>query len=120
MKILLHTETVIDSAHKLEGYDGKCSQLHGHSWFLEVWFKGDSDLKDKVGILVDFGIVSKLKEVLDHKYLNDVMSQNPTAENLSEFIYDFLKLNIKKGIQIKVKLFETKVGKETWCEVGDF
>jgi 6-pyruvoyl-tetrahydropterin synthase len=29
--ITLHTETVIDSAHQLKGYDGKCKAIHGHS-----------------------------------------------------------------------------------------
>ena len=35
---ILKTEASFDSAHFLSGYDGKCSNLHGHRWriFLEV------------------------------------------------------------------------------------
>ena len=120
MNLLLHTETTIDSCHKLEHYNGKCSQLHGHTWKLEIWFKGDSMHIDKVGILVDFGIVKEIKEVLDHKYLNDIIMVNPTAENLTKWIYTFIKQKINKKIKCKVRIYETAVGKLTWCEGGDF
>lgn len=120
MKIKLHTETVIDSAHKLEGYDGLCSNLHGHSWKIDLWFKGDIKDVDDVGILVDFTIVKELKEQLDHKYINDVVKVNPTAENLIGWIYNFIKQKIGNNIEVKIRLYETAVGKETWCEGGDF
>jgi 6-pyruvoyltetrahydropterin/6-carboxytetrahydropterin synthase len=126
MELTLHTETTIDSCHKLEGYDGVCSRLHGHSWFVEMWFKGDSTLVDKVGILVDFGIVKELKNMLDHQYLNNVVWINPTAENLTQWIIEWLRKRLyinqklKDSIKIKVRLYETVVGKSTWCEAGDF
>lgn len=119
-KILLHTETTIDSCHHLVGYDGKCKNPHGHTWLVEIWFQGEPELKDKVGILVDFGIVKELKEWLDHKDLNEEISVNPTAENLSEVIYNHLKEKVHEDIEIRVRLYETAVGKETWCEWGDF
>ena len=125
MKLTLHTETTVDSCHKLEGYDGKCKNLHGHTWKIELWFKGDSEYKDKVGILIDFGIVKLLKEELDHKYLNDVLNMNPTAENLSEWVYIYVKDSIEKAnrpeeIELKVRIYETAVDKKTYCECGDF
>lgn len=122
MELTLHTETTIDSCHKLEGYDGKCCQLHGHTWKVELWFKGDTINLDEVGILVDFGIVKELKEMLDHKYLNDVIKKNPTAENLSQWIYAWLdeKLGLHHTtIRHKVRLYETAVDKLTWCECGE-
>jgi len=119
--IKLHTEFTFDSAHKLEGYKGKCASTHGHTWKMELDIFGDKKFKDKVGILIDFGIVKKLKEELDHKYLNDVIKMNPTAENLSEWIYNRLKYKIKnKQIDIHIRLYETAVGKETYCDYGDF
>lgn len=121
MILTLHTETVIDSSHQLVGYKGKCAFLHGHSWLLECWFRGDDSECDKVGILVDFSIVTKIKEQLDHTYINKVVKHNPTAEFLSKWIYKQLKKLINnKEIQVKVKLYETAVGKMTWCELGDF
>lgn len=122
MMLTLHTETVIDSAHFLRGYEGKCSSWHGHSWLIEVWIMGDSSKKDKVGILFDFGHVNYIKEFLDHKLINEIPpfdKKNPTAENLSEWVYDLLK-NTNPDLMFKVRLYETAVRKETWCECGDF
>jgi len=121
----LHTEFTFDSAHKLEGYDGKCSNVHGHTGLVEIEFKGKESQKNSVGILIDFGIVKKLKEMLDHNYLNNVLKTNPTAENISRFIYDYLHTFIKKeygieNILIKIKVYETAVKKHTWCQIGDW
>lgn len=122
MSLLLHTEVVIDSCHQLKGYKGKCKNVHGHSWFIEVWIKGDTNQKDKVGILFDFGKVKKIKDKFDHKFINEIPpfdTINPTAENLSEYFYEMLKKE-RKELEFKVRVYETKVGKETWCEYGDW
>jgi 6-pyruvoyltetrahydropterin/6-carboxytetrahydropterin synthase len=118
-KLLLHTETVIDSAHYLEGYDGKCRDYHGHSWRIRIWIKGLESDRDSVGILFDFGNVKELKELLDHKMINDVVDFNPTAENLSLYVYGFLK-GKNSILDYCVRIYETSVGKETWCQYGDF
>lgn len=120
-KILLHTETVIDSSHYLRDYCGKCSSQHGHSWFIEVWIKGEKEDIDEVGILFDFGNIKKIKDKYDHKLINEIYPFtiiNPTAENLAEQIYEELKEI--KSLEYKVRIYETKVGKETYCEYGDF
>ena len=122
MILTLHTETIIDSAHRLDGYKGICERLHGHSWQIELWFRGDSKNLDEVGILVDFGVVKELKEILDHRVLNEVVNVNPTAENLCMWIYEWLqnRLDEQRRIEVKVRIYETVVGKETYCECGDF
>ena len=121
MELTLHTETFIDSAHQLFGYNGKCSNLHGHTWRIEVWFKGNTAELDCIGILVDFGIIKELEEILDHKNLNKVLKCNPTAENLTNWIYDWLIKKINHNIiETKVRVYETSLGKETWCEGGDW
>jgi 6-pyruvoyltetrahydropterin/6-carboxytetrahydropterin synthase len=122
MELTLHTETVIDSSHYLKGYDGKCAAIHGHSWKLQVWIKGDSSQCDDVGILFDFGNIKKIQEKLDHKLINTISpfdEINPTAENLSIWIYNALT-DINFNLKYKVRLYETAVGKETYCECGDF
>jgi len=119
MMLDLHTEFTFDSAHKLDGYKGKCCNVHGHSWRVECFFHGDNKYKDNIGILVDFGIVKEVKELLDHKYLNDILSANPTAENITEFIYLYLKKKINDKILIRVRVYETSIEKETYCEGGD-
>lgn len=120
MILTLHTEMVIDSAHCLKGYKGICKRVHGHTWKVELFFRGAESCKDPVGILVDFGITKKLKHTLDHRFINDVIGKNPTAENLTAWIYQWLRKRIDKNIAVQVKVFETAIGKETWCEGGDF
>lgn len=118
----LHTEVVIDSSHQLRGYEGNCSRVHGHTWFIEIWIKGEPQYKDEVGILFDFGNVKKLKDKFDHQFLNDISpfdKINSTAENLTEYFYNDLK-QMRPELLFKVRVYETKIGKETWCEYGDF
>ena len=119
MKITLFTETAIDSCHKLEGYDGLCRNMHGHTWLVQVWVRGSSSDCDEVGILFDFGKVKQLTQDMDHVYLNDVLGKNPTAENLVIHLYERLK-DAYPYLEFKVRLYETAVLKKTWAEVGDW
>jgi 6-pyruvoyltetrahydropterin/6-carboxytetrahydropterin synthase len=84
------------SAHNLKGYKGKCEELHGHNWNVELAVS-ESKL-DKIGMALDFsylkGRLNKVLERLDHKYLNDLpyfKKTNPTSENIAKYIYDTLK-----------------------------
>jgi 6-pyruvoyltetrahydropterin/6-carboxytetrahydropterin synthase len=132
--MLIYTETVIDYVHHLVGYKGICSNQHGHSGKIRIWVK-DNELKpnkkfdyvfdSKTGncIMFDFTNVKEIKELLDHKYLNEDVEYfkevNPTAENLAIFIYNFL-VNRCPVLQYKVRFYETAVGKNTYAEYGDF
>jgi len=123
MELKLYTETTINSAHFIKGYDGLCKNIHGHDWKICIWIKGDYSLCDKTGILFDFNNVKKIKEKYDHKLLNEINPfdvMNPTAENISFTIYCFLHHESKPGLQFKVRVYETSIGKETYCECGDF
>jgi len=112
----LRIESHFDAAHKLVDYEGKCAELHGHTWKMEVFVVGEK-LND-VGILVDFDILKKkLKEIverLDHKFLNDIKEiGNPTCENLSKHIFENLK-DLPKHVKLeKVRVWE---GEKSWCE----
>ena len=92
----IKVEGDFSSAHNLRGYRGKCEDLHGHNWRVEVIICGMR--LDKIGMLADFKIVkSKLYNILDkldHKYLNDIAyfkKNNPTSENIAKYIYDRLR-----------------------------
>jgi len=79
-----------DSAHQLEDYEGKCRQLHGHTYKLEVTVKGEMG---ENGMVFDFSILKKVVterviNQLDHKYLNDVFDFNPTSENMVVWIFE--------------------------------
>ena len=82
----------IASAHQLRGYEGRCKDLHGHTWKIEVTVV--SDKLDAIGMVADFKVMKKLlKDVLepiDHVYLNDLpffKEANPTTENIAKYIY---------------------------------
>jgi len=77
-----------DAAHYLPNYDGKCKNVHGHTWKVEVVLNGVKD--KKTGMVIDFNELKKIFEpviiMYDHQNLNDFMD-NPTAENIAETIY---------------------------------
>ena len=78
----------IDAAHYLPGYKGKCANLHGHRWKIEVAVRGGYM---HPGMVVDFNDLKvpldSIKESLDHKCINDVIP-NPTAEKIVEYVAD--------------------------------
>jgi 6-pyruvoyltetrahydropterin/6-carboxytetrahydropterin synthase len=83
-------------AHHLEGYNGSCSDHHGHNWGVEVCVQGDR-LND-MGIVIDYRILKQMLKdvlnVLDHKDLNvsPVFSGiNPSSENIARYIYEQMK-----------------------------
>lgn len=90
----LKVKSHFDSAHFLRNYEGKCANIHGHTWKIEIVVKG-SQLNEQ-GLLIDFGVLKKmLAEVVadfDHKLINDLEEfgpgkLNPTAENIAYYIY---------------------------------
>ncbi len=101
------------SAHNLRGYRGKCENLHGHTWKVEVRFE-KAELND-IGISVDFVILkSRLKKILkklDHTHLNKIdifKTQNPSAENIARHIYTKLKDAIRNKVGKGLKPSPTK------------
>ena len=100
-----------DSAHKLPWYQGKCSNLHGHTWSLEITVSGQIN---KNGIVIDFVDLKKIVnenvvEKLDHSYLNDII-ENPTAENIIFWVGEQIKEKLElQNIKLsKIRLYETK------------
>ena len=75
-----------EAAHQLPNYVGKCAELHGHTYTLQVTVGADPAAinLDKSGILIDFGVLKRIvnEEIIekyDHKYLNDFFPV-PSAE----------------------------------------
>ena len=105
------------SAHMLRGYKGKCENLHGHNWKVEVFVY--SKKLDKLGMVIDFKDLKKavysVLEELDHKNLNDLKyfkKVNPTSENIAEYIYDRVQ-SIEYRVQ-KVTVWESDVARATY------
>lgn len=79
------------SAHFLNNYKGKCENMHGHTFMIEVNLRVQK--LDKAGISVDFiKIKNYLDQILpDHQVLNELYDFSPSAENLSKFFYKKIK-----------------------------
>jgi len=95
MNITLKVKDSFSASHILKKTKGPCSNLHGHTWEVEIEISGDVDVLS--GMLVDFHAVKRmLKTILpDHRHLNDVKGlSNPTAETIAVWIYDQLVLDI--------------------------
>lgn len=104
-----------DSAHYLPNYDGKCANLHGHTYHLTVEIEGPVQKGGHYGLpagmVMDFGMLKdfgeKVLERYDHHCLNDILD-NPTAENLVIEIYRDLARQLPAGIRInRLVLWET-------------
>ena len=75
------------------GYKGKCENVHGHNYRVQVTLEGPQ--LDAIGLLIDF---TELKRVirnvirrLDHQFINDLepfTTVNPSAENRAKYFFD--------------------------------
>jgi 6-pyruvoyltetrahydropterin/6-carboxytetrahydropterin synthase len=111
------------AAHNLREYKGKCENLHGHNWNVEVYI--ESDLLNEEGMVVDFielkRILKDILDNLDHKYINEVKpfdSLNPTSENLARYIFKSIsdKLKIESLSVKRVDVWETESSKASYYE----
>lgn len=82
----LKTSASFDSAHFLAGYKGKCANLHGHRWKIEVFVSSQELINDgeKKGMVIDFSDLKKavrsLAESLDHSMLYEKGTLKPATE----------------------------------------
>ena len=76
----------VSAAHALKlSYPSKCERLHGHNWIITVYCRAERLNAD--GMVTDFShIKDTVMGTLDHQNLNDVLSCNPTAENIARWI----------------------------------
>jgi 6-pyruvoyltetrahydropterin/6-carboxytetrahydropterin synthase len=97
------------SGHALRNYHGKCENVHGHNYRVEVTLEGEQ--LDQTGLLVDFVELKKVLNVIiermDHRFLNDVPPfdvLNPSAENMARYIFEELEKGLSLGSETKVSL----------------
>jgi len=115
----IRVEAYFSSAHNLREYKGKCEELHGHNWKVEVC--AAKDKLDKAGMVLDFRDLKKrlnaVLEALDHKYLNKVpyfKKVNPTSESIAKYIYK--KLRPKISVIKSVRVWENNTSSATYEE----
>lgn len=89
----------VSAAHQLElDYVSKCTRLHGHNWIITVYCK--TEKLDDNGMVIDFTLVKKaIHGALDHRVINDVITVNPTAENIAKWIVDQIPQCYRADVQ---------------------
>ncbi|CAM4071943.1 6-carboxytetrahydropterin synthase QueD [Bacillus cereus] len=118
-RVMVSKEFTFDAAHHLHCYEGKCKNLHGHTY--KVVF-GISGYVNEIGLAIDFGDIkeiwkNEIEIYLDHRYLNETLpAMNTTAENMVVWIYEKMaealtkdnRVNEYKRARVEfVRLFET-------------
>jgi 6-pyruvoyltetrahydropterin/6-carboxytetrahydropterin synthase len=114
MKLGLITE--FDAAHSLPGYQGKCANMHGHTYQVEMVVEGPVG---EDGFVLDFYRLKKILAAalneLDHSCLNELLP-NPTAEKIAEWICRRLNRELEDGPVelVSLRLWE---GKNKWVMI---
>jgi len=103
---------------------GKCVNLHGHNYALDVVVAGKID--DASGYVLDLKWLSgvmcrQIIQDVDHRNLNTdvpwLEGRIPTAENLAMTFWERLQHELPEGLLRSVRVWETD---KNWAEVGDY
>lgn len=142
-KIRITKQFTFETAHALYGYDGKCQNIHGHSYKLDVCVIGEpiTDTSNvKCGMVIDFGDLKKIVkkevvDVLDHAIMlnkntphielaQDLKKANhnvvlvdyqPTSENMVIDFADKIKSKLDSNLELhSLKLRETGTAFAEW------
>lgn len=121
-KVYITKSFTFDAAHKLSKYEGKCANLHGHTYKLDVTVSRgmggfeNPEHESKYVMVMDFNelkdiVQENVLDLLDHAYLNDIFSHT-TAETMAVSIFRIIQTALKKGgfsgVEVAcVKLWET-------------
>ena len=133
MVVLVGRRESFNAAHQLCDPDlsdednrrlfGKCVNLHGHNYVLEVVVAGEVDPAS--GYVFD---LKSLADVIGRQVLRDVDHRNlntdvpwlkgrvPTTENLAQAFWERLRPELPDGLLRSVRVWETE---KNWAEFGD-
>jgi 6-pyruvoyltetrahydropterin/6-carboxytetrahydropterin synthase len=113
------------AGHALRGYRGKCENVHGHNYKVEVTLEGEQ--LDETGLLVDFVELKRwlrnVIERLDHRMLNEIPPfdrVNPTAENMARYFYEEISRALQESADrdrvrvARVRIWETDTTTATY------
>jgi 6-pyruvoyltetrahydropterin/6-carboxytetrahydropterin synthase len=142
-KIRITKQFTFETAHALHGYDGKCKNVHGHSYSLDVTVIGNpiTDMSNvKCGMVIDFGdlkriVKTEVVDVMDHaillnrntphielaEYLKSsghnvvLVDYQPTSENMIADFAEKISKKLAKDITLhSLKLRETGTAFAEW------
>lgn len=127
MKVAVNRKAFFNAVHRLHNAEldkeenekifGKCNNpnFHGHNYELIVKVIGEID--PITGYVVDMKVLKDLIdqfviEKFDQKNLNtdtpEFKKLNPTAENIAVVIYNTLKNQLDRSLELKIILYETE------------
>ena len=122
MKVGIYKEVQIDTSHRLLYYKGKCANLHGHRWRVEVWIEGEPDPSTQ--ILIDYSLIKQVIDKYDHQIIlnrddpmvpciqkfNPVITTpgDPTSELIASIIRDDLYA-VCRDLGIKITITKIRV-----------
>jgi len=122
MKVGIYKEVQIDTSHRLLYYKGKCANLHGHRWRVEVWIVGEPDPSTQ--ILIDYSLIKQVIAKYDHQIIlnrddpmvpciqkfNPVITTpgDPTSELIASIIRDDLYA-VCRDLGIKITITKIRV-----------
>ena len=147
--IRLTKEFTFEAAHSLEGYDGACREIHGHSYRLMVTIKGEPSpdpYDPKQGMVMDFGLLKRivgeqiisqmdhafvvrrteqgesLRQMLSDRYDNIVMvDYQPTCENMLADFAERLLGSLPDDVELySLRLHETATSYAEWFAEDNF
>lgn len=142
-KVRITKEFTFEMAHTLAGYDGMCSEIHGHSYRLAVTVAGepnDDPADPKFGMVMDFGALKNIVnewivDPHDHAMLIRRTSSNgpltemlgsefgkvhaldfqPTCENLVIRFAERLRQALPSTVELfSLRLYETATSYAEW------
>ena len=132
-----------ETGHALYGYDGKCKNVHGHSYKLAVTVTGTpiTDTSDvKYGMVIDFGDLKKIvkeeivdrfdhatvfnkntphaqlaEELIRHGHHVLLVDYQPTSENMVIDFAEKIGPRLPEGVALhSLKLHETETSYAEW------
>lgn len=128
-------ETELAMGHRLHGYPGKCSNLHGHNYLFKFTVSGNPD--PQLGLVMDFGelkeTVDRVLEQFDHSMLlvdgdpfepylvgeksrHVILTTNPSAENIGSLLFNLM---MNEGIRVKAILVKETCDTEAYIDRVD-
>jgi 6-pyruvoyltetrahydropterin/6-carboxytetrahydropterin synthase len=108
-------EFTFDAAHQLPLHDGKCKNLHGHTYRVRVTYDAKMLIKDgpKSGMVIDFGDLKavwkeRIEPLVDHQFLNDTLPvPHTTAENIARWMLKMFREALGTYAGLTVTVYET-------------
>ncbi|MFI3267094.1 MAG: 6-carboxytetrahydropterin synthase [Rikenellaceae bacterium] len=142
-KIRLTKEFSFEMAHALEGYDGACKHIHGHSYRMFITVIGspvEDETNPKYGMVMDFGQLKKMVNSLivdryDHTlvlrykkekkaFLDSIVNEyekveivdyQPTCENMICYFAELISAALPENVSLHhIKLHETATSYAEW------